>query len=215
MACTTTDAEDSEEDPFPDLVNESSDDDSTIDHGENQTDCSSDIDDLDMEKLFKDHFDADNSNSSDAESAGLQADTTRNTATTEPCVVCSKPTWCSTFQPHNFHCRDYCMHNAEKHNLGDSHHDAPVMKLDEPKSTLPALSSALMPPEIEEINTQAIKDAPARRLSKKQLKKFARALVPELKPSEMKTLPGSSNDLLKPFDALPAAVATEVHREKQ
>jgi hypothetical protein len=52
-------------------------------------------------------------------------------------------------------------------------------------------------------------------LSKNNLKKLARALVPELKPSEMRTLPGSSNDLLKPFEALPASVATEVHREKQ
>ena len=213
----TTDAEDSDDDPLPTLVDESSDDGGTSDYGENHSTCSSDIDDTNMRNLFKDHFEAEHHLSSDAESAESTEDPKTNTAITEPCMVCSKPTWCSTFLPQNYHCRDYCMHNAEKHDHNDNHHDAPVMKLDEPESTLPALISALMPPEIEEIAAQSAKDATARRMSKKNLKKLARALVPELQRSETKPLPAAAashawySDGKQPTGAVPG----QQHREKQ
>ena len=83
------------------------------------------------------------------------------------------------------------MHDANKHDMDNSHHDAPVMKLDEPKSTLPALISALMPPGIQEITAQAAKGATARRMSKKNFKKLARAFVPELQRSEATPLPAA------------------------
>ena len=84
------------------------------------------------------------------------------------------------------------MHDANKHDTDNSHNDAPVMGLDEPESTLPALSSALMPPEIGEIIAQATKAATARRMSKKNFNLFARAFVPELQRSETTPLPAAA-----------------------
>jgi len=75
-----------------------------------------------------------------------------------------------------------------------------------------------MPPEVDEIVKQAVKDETARRMSKKNLKRLARAIIPELKPSETTSTPPCLSKQ-NPFDmtgSLPAAVAEVApqHREK-
>ena len=87
---------------------------------------------------------------------------------------------------------------ATNTSTADLHHDAPSMKREKPDATMPALSSVLMPTEIEEIRLQSAVDSKARTMSKKNLKRLARALIPELKTPE-------------PISATPAASA---HREK-
>ena len=95
---------------------------------------------------------------------------------------------------------------ASDQNTSDFHHDAPALEREKPGTELLAFTSVLMPPEIEDIRQQPVTDFKARTMSKKNLKKLARALVPELKPPNA-------------ISALPATTATgsdapQVHREK-
>ena len=67
---------------------------------------------------------------------------------------------------------------------------------------LPAVCIVLMLPEVDEVVTQAVKGETARRMSKNNLKKLARAFIPELKPSDTTTLLSA------------VANTSDVHREK-
>ena len=71
------------------------------------------------------------------------------------------------------------------------------MKREKPDATMPALSSVLMPTEIVEIRLQSAVDSKARTMSKKNLKRLARAFIPELKLPEV----------------IPATLAEAAHRE--
>jgi hypothetical protein len=184
------------------MVDESSDNYSDNEQGENHSNCSS-SDWNNINNFFKEHYEADVSQQdrTDAESNESQGNLRRdsndhNIPTERPkqCAVCFKPQWCSTYNPSEQHCRDYCTnHGTFNDALAAFHQDAPIMTETEPGTKLPAMSSILMPQEVLDIKTKVAEQP----LSKKQLKKLA-----------------AQKQLSDTTPLLPSMPATEVHREK-
>ena len=86
---------------------------------------------------------------------------------------------------------------ANNRSTAEHHRDTPSLELEKPRTILPALSSLLMPTEIEGIRLQSATDLETRAMSKNNRKRLARAF-PDLKPPEM----------------IPATFAAAAHREK-
>jgi hypothetical protein len=149
------------------LVDESSDEEPH--QGEIHSECSS-TDMSDINEFLQSRYEADvGTTAPDAESA--EEDTNPNQVTVDiKCAVCFKPQWCSTYNPSEQHCRDYCTnHGTFNDALAAFHQDAPIMTETEPGTKLPAMSSILMPQEVLDIKTKVAEQP----LSKTQLKKLA------------------------------------------